>query len=163
MFPSRQFRVFPRNHLALALEVAWENGHLSYVWDAGCLRTIGRSMGWLLLPLTWTALSFLPHMGGRFFPIIELRGHLAAAAPLHNPLPGVHLQHITILLASYSSSLCRILLFSCFLIFYLSPPSQYKLYNSRDLIYFFSTDISPNTRKCCRCLAHSRLSINIFE
>lgn len=90
----------------------------------------------------WKALSLLPIW---LFP-----SHHLAQPRSTPPAQGVHPQHV-ILLALYSSSLFKIKLLMCFC---LSLPGT---------LSDFSTDIRPNTRKFCRDLAHSMLSINIFE
>lgn len=76
----------------------------------------------------------------------QLRGHLASAVPLHPhpprmPIPST-LSFFWLHTAHCFSKLCC--LFVSLFTVSLSPPSQYKLYNSRSLIFLFHSYISKH-------------------
>lgn len=122
----------------------------------------------LTAPFNWKALSLFPHMAGSFPSLssaLEPGDHSSRTTPSPPPSPSptqsAVFWHVIGLLTPYSSLLFKIMCI-CFLIYYLSLPHYNITFITAGTVVF-STHLSAHTRKCCTCLAHSRLSINISE
>ena len=112
---------------------------------AAFLRPAGKGMGWksaLTAPFYWKALFFLPHMAAYFSPLSSAQRppgygspNLTQSSPTFPGCQSMAHDHSSGFIQFITFQNYFVYLFSYFLI--LSPPSQYKLYNSRDVIWLF--------------------------